>query len=358
MTLQRQVQNMKAMNDGDEYTAFAMEESAAEFGLPEDQLRESSYKDQHRNGKEGLDGTTEIAVWKDKPQYGTDVEECAVGKFCNWFQKEKLSVTQESDGLRSEHKELKVNFYELQRKYNALQENMNVIREERDTLQRDKDKLIGLESTLKIILEGGSSVEKAYLILSQERDTLKSEQEEFKVYFDELQRKCCALTDNLNVIKGKCDTLQRERDKLVGMESTLKMILEGGPSIRKAYLLLGQERDTLKSEYEELKANFDVLKRKGSDLTDNLNVISRKCDDLQRDKDKLLGLECRLKMTVDEESSIQEAYLLLAQERDNLRSEQDEFKVDFDELKRVCNTLKENLNIIRGEGDVLQRNKI
>ncbi|PNF37497.1 hypothetical protein B7P43_G14329 [Cryptotermes secundus] len=235
---------------------------------------------------------------------------------------------------------------------------MNVIREERDTLQRDKDKLIGLESTLKIILEGGSSVEKAYLILSQERDTLKSEQEEFKVYFDELQRKCCALTDNLNVIKGKCDTLQRERDKLVGMESTLKMILEGGPSIRKAYLLLGQERDTLKSEYEELKANFDVLKRKGSDLTDNLNVISRKCDDLQRDKDKLLGLECRLKMTVDEESSIQEAYLLLAQERDNLRSEQDEFKVDFDELKRVCNTLKENLNIIRGEGDVLQRNKI
>jgi hypothetical protein len=35
---------MKAMNDDDEYTAFAMEESAAKIRLLEDELRESSYK--------------------------------------------------------------------------------------------------------------------------------------------------------------------------------------------------------------------------------------------------------------------------------------------------------------------------
>jgi chromosome segregation ATPase len=220
---------------------------------------------------------------KDKPQSGTEDEQWTVKKCCNGLQKETLSVTQESDGLRSEHEELKVNFYELQREYNALQENMNAVREERDTLQRKKD-------------------------------------------------------------------------EVGGVESTLKMILEGGPSIQKAYLLLCQERDTLKSEHEELKANFDELKRKCSALTDNLNAISQKCDALQRDKDKLLDLEDTLKMMWNEESSIQEAYLLLAQERNNLKSEQDEFRVDFDELIRVCNTLKENLNIIRERG-ALQKDK-
>jgi rRNA processing protein Krr1/Pno1 len=72
---------------------------------------------------------------------------------------------------------------ELKRECNALKENLNVTTEERDDLQRDRDNLVGPEGRVKTMLEKLSSIQEAHLILTQERDTLKSENEELKVNF-------------------------------------------------------------------------------------------------------------------------------------------------------------------------------
>ena len=58
----------------------------------------------------------------------------------------------------------------------------------------------------------------------------------------------------------------------------------------KGLLLLTKVRDTLMSGHKELKANLDELQRKCNSMTDNLGVIQAKCDDLQRDRDKLTGM--------------------------------------------------------------------
>lgn len=61
----------------------------------------------HRKGKEaGLNGITELAVLKEKPQSGTQDELWALRKYCSGLQKQNLSLTKESDALR--RNELKV----------------------------------------------------------------------------------------------------------------------------------------------------------------------------------------------------------------------------------------------------------
>ena len=82
------------------------------------------------------------------------------------------------------------------------------------------------------------------------------------------------MTDNLNAMKGKCDALQRERDKLVGV----------------------------KTEREELEVNFYELKREYSALEENFNAVREELDTLQRDKEKLVRVEGTLKMLLDEEA--------------------------------------------------------
>ncbi|PNF37494.1 hypothetical protein B7P43_G14326, partial [Cryptotermes secundus] len=223
---------------------------------------------------------------------------------------------------------------------------MNAVREECGTLQSDKDKLVGLEGTLELLLDEDFSIQKAYLLLTKERDTLSSEHKELTVNFDELQWKCSLLTDNLNVTKGKCDVLQSNKDKL-DLQDTLKKMLVQESSTQKAYMLLAQEGDILKSDQEELKVNFDELQRKCNSMTDNLSVINGKCDALKRDRDKLISMEDKLKMVLNEESHVQKAYLLLTQERDTLKLEQEELNVNFDEVKRKCSALTDNLNAMK-----------
>jgi hypothetical protein len=66
-------------------------------------------QNQHRKGKEaGLNGITELAVLKEKPQSGTQDELWALRKYCSGLQKQNLSLTKESDALRTGRNELKV----------------------------------------------------------------------------------------------------------------------------------------------------------------------------------------------------------------------------------------------------------
>jgi hypothetical protein len=66
---------------------------------------------QHRKRKEeGLNGVTELAVWKEKPQFATQDELWALRKYCSGHQKENLVLTKESDALRTERDELNIDF--------------------------------------------------------------------------------------------------------------------------------------------------------------------------------------------------------------------------------------------------------
>jgi chromosome segregation ATPase len=370
-------------------------------------------QNEHRKDKEeGLNGITESAVWKEKPQSGTQDNLWPLRKYCSNLQKEKFLLTQESSALRRERDELKADFDELKSKYSALtdnlidqkgrvkvmmevqssiqkarliltqeadtlrserevlkvefdelkqecsalKENLNAITEEYDTLQRDKDNLVCPEGRVKMMLEELSNIQEAQLILTQERDTLRSEHKEFKVNFEELMRDCSALKVNFNVIREKCDDLQRNKDALLGLEAIVKMMLDEESSIQNPHILLTQERDALRSEYEELKVSFYEPKRECSLLKD-LNAVREERDGPEKDKDKLVHLENRMKMMLDELSSIQKAHFVVTQERDTLRSEHNELKVDFAELKRECSALKEKLNAITEDRDTLQRQK-
>jgi chromosome segregation ATPase len=314
-------------------------------------------QNQHRKGEEGLNDVTELAVWKEKPQSGTHDALWVLRKYRSSVQEEKLSLTKESDALRTERDELKAHFDELKRKYSALKENLNVITEERDALRRDRDKLVGPEGRVKMIMEELSSIQEAHLILTQERDTLRSEHEELKVNFEELTRDCSALKDNLIVIREKCDALQRNKDALLGLEATVKMTLDEEFSIQNPHFLLTQIRDTFRSQYIELKVDFDKVKQECSLLRKDLNAIREQHDAHQKDKDKLVGLEGGLKMMLDELLSIQNAHVVVTQERDTLRSEHNELKTEFDEHKRKYSALEEKVNIIKEERDALQREK-
>jgi chromosome segregation ATPase len=90
-------------------------------------------------------------------------------------------------------------------------------------------------------------------------------------------------------------------------------------------------------------------------VKETLNAIKEERDALQRDKDKSLGLEGRLKMSLGEKSEIEKALSILTKERDNLSSKIEEGDIKFDELSRECFTLKKDLDTMRDERDALQR---
>jgi chromosome segregation ATPase len=287
-------------------------------------------QNQHRKGKqEGFNAVTELAAGQP-------------------FQEDEPSMIQESSASGSELEEEQINFDEFKKKYVALKQNLHAMREERDALQRDKDKLLGLQRRMNIMLEKESGIQKSYLKLTQEKDSLGSEHEELKIKYAELERECSALKGKLNDITEKCGALQREKDKLVGLEGRIKVMLDEESGILKAHMVLTQERDTLRAENKELKLNKGC-----SAQEENLNVINP----LQRDEDNLVGLEHRLNMLPGEQCSIEMVRLMLTQLSDTLKSEHDHSKVDSDELRQQISMLKENLNVIEEVCDALQKDK-
>jgi chromosome segregation ATPase len=269
--------------------------------------------------------------------------------------KTHLIVIRERDTLKSEHEEMKVDFDEFKTEYNAQKHNLNAITEERDALQRDRNNLLGPEGTVEIMLEDLSGIQEAQLKLTQERDTLRSKHDELEVNFEDLARECNALKDNLSIIREKCDALHRDKDALLRLGATMKMLDES--SIQNPKFLLTQEGDTMRSEHDKLKVNSGKLARETNAQKDNLNVISEKCDSLQREEDVLLGVEATVKMMLDEKSRIQNPHFVLTHVMDTLRSEYKEVKADFDRLKQECSTLKNYLNAIREERSALQKEK-
>jgi chromosome segregation ATPase len=311
-------------------------------------------QNQHRTGKDkGINGMTESAV-QEKEQFDAQDELLALRKYCSDLQEENLSLTQERDALRTERNTLKADFDKCRNKDSARIDNLNVITEERDDLQKNRDKLMDQEGSVKVILEKILSLEKAHLILSQERDNLRLEHEELKIHFEQLVRDSFTLKHNLNVMRERCDGLQNDRDKLLQLEGGLKEKLKKLSSIQEAHCLLTQERDILRSEHKELQVNFEKLKRECSALRNNLNTIRQKFNPLQRTKNLLQGIEAKIKM-MDEESIIQNC--ILTQERDTLRSEYEKLKVSFYKLKQENISMKEDLNVVREEHDALQKDK-
>jgi flagellar biosynthesis chaperone FliJ len=104
------------------------------------------------------------------------------------------------------------------------------------------------------------------------------------VNLEELVRECSALNENLNAIREVCDTLQRDRNNLVYSGQRDNAVGELS-SIQEPHMLLTQESDTSRSEYEELKIKYNELNRECSALKDNLNAIIEERDALQRDRD-------------------------------------------------------------------------
>jgi hypothetical protein len=76
-----------------------------------------------------------------------------------------------------------VNLEELIRECSALNENLNDITEACDTLHRDRDNLVDPERRVKMMLGELSSIQELHLILTKERDTLRSEHKELKIKY-------------------------------------------------------------------------------------------------------------------------------------------------------------------------------
>jgi predicted nuclease with TOPRIM domain len=69
-----------------------------------------------------------------------------------------------------------------------------------------------------------SSIQEPHMLLTQERDTLRSEYEELKINYNELKRECSDLKDNINAIIEESDALHRDRDNLVDSEGRVIMM--------------------------------------------------------------------------------------------------------------------------------------
>jgi SMC interacting uncharacterized protein involved in chromosome segregation len=109
-------------------------------------------------------------------------------------------LTKERNTLRSVHKKFKIKYDELKGECTALKDNINAITEERDSVQRDRYTLVNPEGEVKIMLEKLSSTQEPHLIMTQERDTLRSEHEKLEVNFKDIIREFSALNKNLNAI--------------------------------------------------------------------------------------------------------------------------------------------------------------
>jgi chromosome segregation ATPase len=260
-----------------------------------------------------------------------------------------FTETQQRENLRLEHEELKVNFEELERERSKLKDDLNATRDERDALQKDKKKLVDSERRLKKTLDELLSIQKANLVVTLERESLKSEYSELKAYSERLEAKCNTCNDNVNVLRDTCDSLQKDKDKLSELEVRMIEMFDELSGIQDAQLTVAQEKETLWSEQKELRANCEELERDCGSLNDNVNVFKLKCDSLQKDKEKLVDLQGGMKRMLKEFSAIQKALLAVVRERDTLKSERNDLKLNFHELQRECDALKGDLQTVREE---------
>jgi chromosome segregation ATPase len=272
-------------------------------------------------------------------------------------QEDLLMLIQERETLMSELAKLKVNFKELERECSALKEDLNAVTEDRDALQKYKDKIVHLRDGMKMMLNELLNIEKAILEVTQERDTLSSEHDKLVVNFEELKGECNNLKDNLNVIREKCNALQKSKDLLLRTEARMKMMLDEESGIRNPYLILAQVRDTSRSQYEELKVSFYELLQEYCIVKEDLNITKEEFDTVKKDRIKLICLECRMGKMLNELSVLQNAHLVVTQERDILRLGGKKLKVNIEELERERSVLIENLNAVTEERDALQREK-
>jgi chromosome segregation ATPase len=268
-----------------------------------------------------------------------------------------LAVIQERDTLRLEHEEFKVNTDQLERECTALKDNLNDITEKSDALQKSRDKLVDLEVGTERMFNKLLAIQRDFLAVTQERDTLRLEHEELKVRFEELETECVTLKKDLIPIRQGGDTLQKDKDKLVHLECGMKKIFDELSGIQKSLFVVTQERDTLRSQHEELKVNTQVLKRECNSLNANIGEMRESCDALQLEKDKVMDLEGELIKKLDEMSSIRKDYLLVIKERNALRSEHNKLKVTSEGLVKKCSSLEDDLNAVRGKCDELQKMK-
>jgi hypothetical protein len=89
-----------------------------------------------------------------------------------------------------------------------------------------------------------------------------------------------------------------------------------------------------------MKIKYDELKRQCSALKENLNATAEQRYSPQRDRHDLVDPEGSVIMMLEEPSCIQEALLIIMEERDTLISEHERLKMIYDELKRQCSALK------------------
>jgi chromosome segregation ATPase len=268
-----------------------------------------------------------------------------------------LIITRERDILRSEREELVTNYDQIKRESIALKESLSALREERDALQRDKDELIGLEVQLKMLMDEKSNIEKAHLIVTQERDTLRSEQEELKTSYYQIKRECLALKVNLSALREEYYTLLRDKDELVVLEDRMNMTMDGQSVIQKPHIIVSQERDSVRSEHSEMDITFDRIERIFDALKENIISMREECKALLFDKSKLEVRMGRGKVMLNEVSYAQIALEMVTHERDSLRSQCDMLKVKYDTLERKCSALNEDLNNIRREHSALQKDR-
>jgi predicted nucleic acid-binding Zn-ribbon protein len=177
------------------------------------------------------------------------------------------------------------------------------------------------------------------LILTQKRDTLRSEHKELKIKYDVLKKQCSPLKENLYAITEKRWYPDRDRHNLVDAEGRVRIMSEDLSSIQDAQLTLAEERDPFRSEHEKLKFKYDELKRQCS-------VLKEQHYDLQSASHYLVDPGGRAIMILGELLGIQEDQLILTLERESLRSEDEEMEIKYDELKTQYSALKEKLNAI------------
>jgi chromosome segregation ATPase len=125
-----------------------------------------------------------------------------------------------------------------------------ILTHERDTLRAENNELK---------LNKGCRNERANLVVTHETDNLSSELEEVQRKFDELNKKYCAMKQNLHAMRHERDSLQGDKEKLEILEGRMKVALEEKSSIQKAHFVTLQERNTLRSERDELENKLENI---------------------------------------------------------------------------------------------------
>jgi chromosome segregation ATPase len=271
------------------------------------------------------------------------------------IEKSHLTLTQERDTLKLVEEELKNSLHKAEQECIALEENVNNLRAERDALQSDNEKLISREAGMKMIIEELTSIEVAHFLLTQENHTLKSERDELETSVKVLKEERLALTETVNCLREENEGMHRDRDELVVVRSRWDTMLDQKIRIERDLLTATQEREAFRLEREELQNRLNKCQRECIALVGDVHALREEQDVLQRENEKLLSLEQRMRMMIVEVSSIQNAHLADLQDREDLRSQGAELENKFDNVKQACLTLKENYNNLKEERDVLQK---